>query len=59
MIAEVDFDRTMKEEPVRTVDSAHTPVHVPEAVLLARIEVDPVGHMEVGLEVDHTGVVLG
>jgi hypothetical protein len=59
MIAEVDFDRTVKEEPVHTVDSAHTLVHVHEAVLLARIEVDPVGHMEVDLEVDRTGVVLG
>ena len=41
------------------IDSVHTSVQVLEVVHLARIEVDPVGHMEVDLEVDCTEVALG
>ena len=51
MIAEEDFDHTIEEDPVRMADSVHAPGQDPEVVHLARIEVDPVDHMEV----DRTG----
>lgn len=51
MIAEEDFDHTMEEELVRTADSVHIPVQVPEAVHLARMDID--------LEVECTEVEFG